>query len=112
MTNMTLKRPIKPAVLIAYQREYYATRIREDFEKQWAVRCTEWQEALESGRTEGLEEPVKVKIRTQLARAAWARETQEFRDSFTQSLEGKHDATLEVFERKNELPETPEDYAK
>ena len=112
ITNMTLKRPIKPAVLIAYQREHYATRIQEDFEKQWAVSCAEWKEALKTGRTEGCEEPVKVKIRTQVARAAWNRETQEFRDSFTRSLEGQHGATLEVFERKNVLPETPEDYAK
>ena len=70
-----------------------------------------WQEALVAGNTEGIEAPLKVKIRTQVARASWERESQEFKDSFIKANEDQHSEILELFERRNELPETPEDYA-
>ena len=112
ITSAAVRKPCKPSVIIAYQREYYDTRIREDFEREWSTSVANWQEAVKSGCTDGLEEPVKVKLRTQVARTAWDRESQEFRDTFSQSVVDQHSLTLGSFERKNEVPETPEDYAK
>lgn len=109
---MVVKKPVKSSILIAYQREYYDARIRSEFEDRWLAETTAWQEALESGHTEGLEAPVKVKLRTQVAKAAWERETQEFREDFIRTNEEQHATILELFERRNEAPESPEDYAK
>ena len=112
ITNVVVRKPVKSSILIAYQREYYDTRIRERFDEQWHIENVTWQEALNSGRTEGLEAPVKVKVRTQVAKAAWDQETQEFRESFIKANNEQHAAVVELFEQRNELPETPEDYAK
>ena len=110
ITNVTLKKPVKPGILIAYQREYYDTKIRSEFEEQWEVERTKWREALVE-KTEGVEEPLRLKVRPRAAKTCWERESQEFRDEFIKTNEEQHNAVLELFDRRNEVPETPEDYA-
>ena len=111
ISKNNVRKPVKSGVIVAYQREYYDSRIRDDFEHQWNIETTKWQEALIGGNTEGLDPPIKLKVRTQVARAAWDRESQEFKDTFIKANENQHSEILELFERRNELPETPEDYA-
>ena len=106
-----MRKPIKPGVLIAYQHEFYDSQIRDDFEQQWNIETARWQEALVAGNTGDLGSPVKVKICTQVAKAAWEHKLQEFKDTFMKANEEQHNEILELFEQRNELPETPEDYA-
>ena len=111
ISKTAVKKPVKPGILIAYQREYYDSLIRVDFDRQWEIETAKWQEALVAGNTGDLEPPLKLKIRTQVAKAAWERESPEFKDDFIKTNEDQHNAVLDLFSRRNELPETPEDYA-
>lgn len=111
ITSTLVKKPAKSSIIIAYQREYYDERIRGDFQKEWDRVSAVWNEAVKSGNTQGLEEPVKLKVRTHVAKLAWERESPEFREEFIKSNDEQHTATLDVFERRNEVPVTPQDYA-
>ena len=112
ITNVVVKKPVKPSILIAYQREYYNTRVKKEFEEQWLEETKAWAQAVMSGQTEGVDAPVILKTRTRAAKIAWERESQEFRDDFIKTNQEQHEAILDLFERKNDVPETPEDYAK
>lgn len=107
INNSTTPRPRRPRIIQFYSTMYYKTRIKRDYEIEWArIRSLPV--------PDGQKKPVSINIRNRVTREKWEQEDPELRKLVEQKAQEDYDKAVAAYEAAEKAPAslTAQDYHK
>ncbi|KAF7980387.1 hypothetical protein HWV62_38180 [Athelia sp. TMB] len=99
--------PRKLAAIHTYSKLFYASRMKEEYERRYAVAKLAWNNATEAERaSDGVDRPVPVSLRAKLVREFWQLETSEMRLEMQDAANKDHAEAVEAWKALKIKPKT------
>lgn len=96
-----------------YSARYYHTRIKSEYEKEWAAVSAEWKATSKEERLErDLKAPHAVAVRAKIAKQVMAGESKAFLAELKIQNEDDYLARMQAWQQGKTEPTTPQQYHK
>jgi hypothetical protein len=105
------KAPRKLTPFHQYLKEYYRSRVKEEYDRRYEFAMSKYDNAMEEERKrEKMKTPVALRMRLEVSREFWLLESQEFRDIVAQDAEDVHAQEVEDWVASKAVPKTPQQF--
>lgn len=105
------KPPRKRTPLHHYFKWFYNSRIKEEYNRRFAVAKKLFDEASEDNKLNGsAKKPMVVQIRTEVGREFWFLEMEEFQEQMVEEVEDIHTKEMEDWEAMKQVPKTAQQF--
>jgi hypothetical protein len=105
------KIPRRLSALHQYMKMYYKSRVKNEFNRRFAVAATAYNNATKEQReSKVVLKPVALKIRNEVGMEFWEVEDDEIREEVLQAVEDIHAKDIEEREKALLIPQTPQQF--
>ena len=94
-----------------YLKDYYQSRIRDEYHRHYAIAKKNFNDSTKEKRENGsMKKPAALQMRAKVGNKFWQLETEEFRKKVAQDAEDTHAKQVEEWEMSRATPKTPQQF--